>query len=521
MNNLLPHITQKKPRKLSHNNYQLNETNINNINLNHQMTSPSKNNIYPSYSLEQNNLYPRQTYFQQQQQQINSFPNYNTLYQQQSQSTPNNFNITNTNSNMSSQNATFAYQQAQYNQYQTMTPQQNKLHSLTNTITLYNNFFMYHNYFIQLSNNHQTAEMLKKEYLELKQKEKENPFLIKQFLSKFENIILLPLYSTLNIFVNYKQAIYTNTYKKYLKTIQDFLSNANLSSTTKVQAYGSIMNNFLIDDGDIDICIVPTSLTIEQFSIHLKELKNEITNTARIGLYVLSHISPRYSLLKIQDIETNLIIDITVHTMLPLHNTKLIRLYSLYDQRFHIMGIYIKHWAKRNKINGATEKYLSSYALLLMLIHFLQEEIKPSVLPILQKVENTTINYEYSHSDAIINCNVYFEEDMEKVKTYMNIINNNETNKDSVTELLIKFFEFYAYKYDQSFLISISNSEKKVPSSEHIAFPIEDPFDIEHNPGKSMKLNSPQYELFLNCMKKEINMLLSGEYVVGFNTVES
>jgi DNA polymerase sigma len=185
------------------------------------------------------------------------------------------------------------------------------------------------------------------------------------------------------------------------------------------------------------------------------------------------------------------------------------------------MGIYIKHWAKRNKINGATEKYLSSYALLLMLIHFLQEEIKPSVLPILQKVENTTINYEYSHSDAIINCNVYFEEDMEKVKTYMNIINNNETNKDSVTELLIKFFEFYAYKYDQSFLISISNSEKKVPSSEHIAFPIEDPFDIEHNPGKSMKLNSPQYELFLNCMKKEINMLLSGEYVAGFNTVES
>jgi DNA polymerase sigma len=185
------------------------------------------------------------------------------------------------------------------------------------------------------------------------------------------------------------------------------------------------------------------------------------------------------------------------------------------------MGIYLKHWAKRNKINGASEKYLSSYALLLMLIHFLQEEIKPSVLPILQKVENVNINYEYSHSDAIINCNVYFEEDMEKVKTYMNIINNNETNTESVTELLIKFFEFYAYKYDQSFLISISNSEKKVPSSEHIAFPIEDPFDIEHNPGKSMKLNSPQYELFLNCMKKEINMLLSGEYVAGFNTVES
>ena len=47
---------------------------------------------------------------------------------------------------------------------------------------------------------------------------------------------------------------------------------------------------------------------------------------------------------------------------------------------------------------------------------------------------------------------------------------------------------------------------------------IEDPFDIEHNPGKSMKLNTPQYDLFLNCMKKEINTLLSGEYLNSFNT---
>ena len=71
------------------------------------------------------------------------------------------------------------------------------------------------------------------------------------------------------------------------------------------------------------------------------------------------------------------------------------------------------------------------------------------------------------------------------------------------------------------FTLEISNSEKKLSSSEHIAFPIEDPFDIEHNPGKSMKLNTPQYDLFLNCMKKEINTLLSGEYLNSFNTNNS
>ena len=28
-----------------------------------------------------------------------------------------------------------------------------------------------------------------------------------------------------------------------------------------------------------------------------------------------------------------------------------------------------------------------------------------------------------------------------------------------------------------------------------------------------MKLNTPQFDLFLNCMKKEINNILSGEFM--------
>ena len=79
--------------------------------------------------------------------------------------------------------------------------------------------------------------------------------------------------------------------------------------------------------------------------------------------------------------------------------------------------------------------------------------------------------------------------------------------------MILKFFEFYSYKYEHDYLISINNNEKKKCLKEYIAFPIEDPFDIEHNPGKSMKLNTPQFDLFLNCMKKEINNILSGEFM--------
>jgi hypothetical protein len=44
-------------------------------------------------------------------------------------------------------------------------------------------------------------------------------------------------------------------------------------------------------------------------------------------------------------------IDITVHNMLPILNINLIRLYSLFDQRFHILGLYqiYKCYEKGNK----------------------------------------------------------------------------------------------------------------------------------------------------------------------------
>lgn len=448
--------------------------------INKANSDPAQGPQVPSYQMNKN-------IFQNNQQQISPFL-LNFLYQ--------NMNNNQNNFNFNSQGS--------FNM--------NNGNGLINAFTT---FFNYHNQRLILSQQNYTADTLKSEYEALKRIDHDNPQKIKDNLNKFENNILLPFYININQAVSSKRAMYTETFNKYKTAITKVLKNLNIEETTTVNAYGSIMNNFLIEDGDIDICIVP-EISIEDFSVHLKEIQNEITSSG-IGTYQLSHISPRYSLLKVIDNDTGLTVDITVHTKLPLRNTRLIRTYSLYDQRFHLMGIYIKNWAKRNKLNGATDKYLSSYALLVMIIHFLQSEVHPSVLPILQRVQNETQNYTYSHTGEEFTTNLYFEEDMDKVKEYMKVINNNEENTMTATELIVKFFEFYAYKYEHKYLISISSGEQKTSSSEHIAFPIEDPFDIEHNPGKSMKLNTQQYELFMNCMKKEINMLLSGEYVSALN----
>jgi len=229
-------------------------------------------------------------------------------------------------------------------------------------------------------------------------------------------------------------------------------------------------------------------------------------------------------LLKVQDIQTKFTIDITVHNMLPILNTKLIRLYSIFDQRFHILGLYLKHWSKINKIHGAADNYLSSYALLVMLIYFLQKVVEPRVLPNLQKVEDQETIYEYIQNGENIKTNIYFEEDISKIKENLKKINFEKENVDSASSLLIKFFEYYCYNYDfyeQKMSISKDASECFKTKSDTIAFSIDDPFDNFHNPGKSMTINSTQFNKFITAMKKEVNFILNGEYLKRLDKITS
>ena len=234
------------------------------------------------------------------------------------------------------------------------------------------------------------------------------------------------------------------------------------------------------------------------------------------------YISTRYARLSVIDLESNINIDITVHNLLPIKNSKMIRLYSLFDQRFHILGIFLKHWVKINNIKGAPNKFLSSYALLLLVIHFLQDVVEPKILPMLQEIISKDKNkkdfdYKYFYDDKEFNTNLYFEENFDNMKEYMNIINCGNENESSVAELLVQFFEYYAYVYNNNtkhYLISVKHSDKNfiANNTEHIAYPLEDPFDVNHNPSNTLKLNTPQYSEFIFCMKKEINNILSGEY---------
>ena len=73
------------------------------------------------------------------------------------------------------------------------------------------------------------------------------------------------------------------------------------------------------------------------------------------------------------------------YALQALCNTVLLRQYGKVDKRVPELVFAIKLMVKISKISGAFQGFLSSYALVLMVIHFLQQTTPP-VVPCLQQV---------------------------------------------------------------------------------------------------------------------------------------
>ncbi|KAM0721144.1 hypothetical protein Q7P37_003431 [Cladosporium fusiforme] len=77
--------------------------------------------------------------------------------------------------------------------------------------------------------------------------------------------------------------------------------------------------------------------------------------------------------------------DINFFNPLGIHNTQMLRCYSLCDPRVRPMILFVKSWVKRRKINSSYSGTLSSYGYVLMTLHYLINVANPPVLPNLQQ----------------------------------------------------------------------------------------------------------------------------------------
>ncbi|GAB0098525.1 Poly(A) RNA polymerase gld-2 homolog A [Sergentomyia squamirostris] len=240
---------------------------------------------------------------------------------------------------------------------------------------------------------------------------------------------------------------------------------------------GSTMTGFGADNSDVDMCLVSKYRTELEPRIeaifNLTELQNFLSQNKKYEMFHL--IEAKVPILRFQDVENHIEVDLNYNNCVGIRNTHLLYWYSNMDWRVRPLALVVKLWAQYHCINNAKNSTISSYSLVLMVIHFLQVGVTPAVLPCLQEMypEKFGINNDI----RTININ-------EQFKSF------NSHNQQTLGELFLQFLEYYSnFDYSQ-YAISVRTASclpidfcrnQRSPKNDihqwkHLC--IEEPFDL-------------------------------------------
>ncbi|KAF2007010.1 PAP/OAS1 substrate-binding domain-containing protein [Amniculicola lignicola CBS 123094] len=213
--------------------------------------------------------------------------------------------------------------------------------------------------------------------------------------------------------------------------------------------------------------------------------------------------------------------DVNFGNPLGLHNTSLLRCYSMCDPRVRPIVLFIKAWAKRRKINSSYSGTLSSYGWVLMALHYLVNIASPPVLPNLQlawRPPPEISGMTKALQDTMVQgYEVRFwrnEDEIRKSAREGKLTTNNQT----VGELLRGFFHYYASpppnygprqpsffwtqevlslrtlggirtKQDKSWTGANTTIKNGKEIRNRYLFAIEDPFELDHNVARTVTHN--------------------------------
>ncbi|KAL3381281.1 hypothetical protein AABB24_001420 [Solanum stoloniferum] len=245
----------------------------------------------------------------------------------------------------------------------------------------------------------------------------------------------------------------------------------------RLYVYGSCANSFGFSKSDIDICLAIEDANIDKSEVLLK-LADMLQSGNLQNVQALTRA--RVPIVKLMDPETGISCDICVNNVLAVVNTKLLRDYAQIDVRLRQLAFIVKHWAKSRGVNETYQGTLSSYAYVLMCIHFLQQR-RPAILPCLQGMEAT-----YSVTVGNIEC-AYFDK-VEKLYGF------GSHNGESLARLVWAFFSYWAYYHDYANdVISVRSGStvskrakdwtRRIGNDRHLIC-IEDPFEVSHDLGR-------------------------------------
>ncbi|KAJ4342227.1 hypothetical protein N0V87_001212 [Didymella glomerata] len=209
--------------------------------------------------------------------------------------------------------------------------------------------------------------------------------------------------------------------------------------------------------------------------------------------------------------------DINFANPLGVHNTHMLRCYSLTDSRVKPMVLFVKSWAKRRKINSSYSGTLSSYGWVLMVLHYLVNVASPAVCPNLQHyvpqaTDMNSLSSRFKDAKKISGYDVRFWRNEEEILRAAHEGRLTQ-NSQPLASLLCGFFQYFAsqggygrqnnFYWTQEVLslrtsggilskqekgwvsaTTIVTAEKKVTN--RYLFAIEDPFEIDHNVARTV-----------------------------------
>uniref|UniRef100_A0A6V7QUA9 RNA uridylyltransferase n=1 Tax=Ananas comosus var. bracteatus TaxID=296719 RepID=A0A6V7QUA9_ANACO len=263
--------------------------------------------------------------------------------------------------------------------------------------------------------------------------------------------------------------------------------------------YGSCANSFGVSNSDIDVCLSIDDTEISKADILLK-LADILQSGNLQNVQALTRA--RVPIVKLMDPVTGISCDICINNLLAVVNTKLLGDYAKIDARLRQLAFIVKHWARSRRVNETYQGTLSSYAYVIMCIHFLQLR-RPAILPCLQAMEATYVVTVNSTKYA------YFDQ-VEKLNGF------GGRNKESISRLLWAFFQYWAYHHDYTNdVISVRMGSiiskqakdwtRRIGNDRHLIC-IEDPLEITHDLGRvvdkfSIKILREEFERAANILQ--------------------
>ncbi|XP_012238563.1 poly(A) RNA polymerase gld-2 homolog A-like isoform X2 [Bombus vosnesenskii] len=213
---------------------------------------------------------------------------------------------------------------------------------------------------------------------------------------------------------------------------------------------GSTMNGFGSDNSDVDMCLLVRHTEMDQRNEAIGHLEQILKCLKRCDfIEQLELIQAKVPILKFYDSIQNLEVDLNCNNAVGIRNTHLLYCYSRIDWRVRPLVLVVKLWAQSQNINDAKNMTISSYSLVLMVLHFLQCGVNPPVLPCLHSLYKGKFA---PHTD------IHCIDIQEELNIPVSIL--RPKNRQTLGELFVEFFRYYVMFDFNQYAISVRLANK-------------------------------------------------------------